>query len=137
MADENFDLPDAEMIKVTRGSRITDDDSLGPDPVEDELAPTRAFAFVDEEAELETGEAPAPPVLVEPDSPRSGRTGSRRSPARRRWTSPHAPMTTTSRSSRGRRLTARRSRSGSNYLFPRTETNWTVGGRAPRRAAAS
>ena len=132
MADENFDLPDAEMIKVTRGSGITDDDSLGPDPVEDELAPTRAFAFVDEEGEIEATEKPDPPVLV-------------KSALGSDWLEEvpgEATMDFPARSNHLSELARppldrEEVKERVNYLFPRTETNWTVGGRAPHRAAAS
>lgn len=132
-SEESFDTPDADRIRVSRGvvEPAEEGDTFEPDPTDDELVPTRGFAFVDEEEPAEETEMPAPPVPVEPalgsdwldEVPGEATMDF---PAR----SQH--LTELARSPLDRQEVKERVE----YLFPRTETNWTVGGRSPDRAAA-
>ena len=132
MMDERFDVPDADRIRVSRGDAVepvAEEEPLSAEE-EAELAPTRAFAFVDE-----MDEPDAPPAEREPlaEAP----------PPRGDWLEEvpgEATMDFPARSNHISELSRppmdrEEVKERVEYLFPRTETNWAVGGRSSRRAA--
>lgn len=128
---EDYEVSDAEEIRVTRNEpawTIDEVDShLEPEPVPEEGVPTMAFDFDDEEAADEV-------------SPGFGRKASTASG----WLDEvdgDATMDFPARSSHLDALARppldrEEVKARVQYLFPRTETNWTVGSKSPRRAAS-
>jgi hypothetical protein len=128
---EDYEIANAEEIRVSRGEPAWQIDESGADaeavPAGIEDLPTRPFSFDElEEAEAEPApdfgrKATAADWLEEVDG-----DATMDFPAR----SPH--LDELSRSPMDREEVKARVQ----YLFPRTETNWTVGRKAPRRAAS-
>jgi hypothetical protein len=116
---ENFEIPDAERIVVSRPARMEEEMTM-PE-IDEETVP---FAFVEDDGTLieepEAGETPVADWLEEVDG-----DATMDFPAR----SGH--LNDLARSPLDREEVKARVE----YLFPRTETNWAVGSRSPRRAA--
>jgi hypothetical protein len=126
---EDFEIPDADQIIVSRGTPAE------PEPVErEEIAAeeTMPFSFVEEDGTVV--EEPEPDVAAEAEAE------GRRVADWLEEVDAEATMDFPARSSHLNdlaRLPMDREevKARVQYLFPRTETNWAVGNRAPRRAA--
>ena len=136
MEDERYDVPDADQIRVSRGGDEPIVEAVPPltEFEEVEPAPTRAFAFVDEIVEDE------PPASAAPAPAESA------VPPRGDWLEEVPGEATMDFPARADNHLSELSRPPMDrtevkarveYLFPRTETNWSVGGRAPHRAEAA
>lgn len=130
--EERFDVPDAERIRVSRGEAAEPMAEEAPLSAaeEAELAPTRAFAFVDETDETETPPAEREP-LAEAPPPRGDWLEEVPGEATMDFPARSNHISELSRPPMDREEVKERVE----YLFPRTETNWAVGGRSPRSAA--
>ena len=129
-APENFELADADRIRVSRGTEVAADVDPGRTPWEasaetnSDGEETRPFAFVEEDGTLveEPLEGVEPAGWLDEIDPEATMDF----PARSR----HLNDLARSPLDRGE-VKAR-----VQYLFPRTETNWAVGNKAARRAAS-
>ena len=126
---EDFEVANAEDIRVSRGEPAWTIEEPETEPAAIEDVPTMPFSF-DEEAEEDVAAEPASDFgrkattadwLEEVDG-----DATMDFPAR----SSH--LDELSRSPMDREEVKARVQ----YLFPRTETNWTVGNKSPRRAAS-
>jgi hypothetical protein len=124
---EDFEIPDADQIIVSRGSTPSIENEERDEIAAEETMP---FSFVEEDGT----------VVEEPDVGAEAEAESRRVADWLEEVDADATMDFPARSSHLNDLARppmdrEEVKARVQYLFPRTETNWAVGNRAPRRAA--